>query len=78
MLINAIEGIVENGLIRLREKVLLPEHSKVYVIVADEQVEGLVGLDDRSADIRSPRLAHPEQSKDFRKEVVELATDAQL
>jgi hypothetical protein len=31
-----------------------------------------------SARIRSPRLAHSEQSKDFAKQVVELAADAKL
>jgi hypothetical protein len=71
MLINAIEGVVENGQIRLREKVSLPENSRVYVIVADTP-------DDRSARIRSPHLAHPEQSKDFAKQIVELAPDAKL
>jgi hypothetical protein len=30
------------------------------------------------ARIHSPRLAHPEQSKDFIKQVVELAPDAKL
>ena len=78
MLINAIEGIVENGQIRLRETVSLPEHSKVYVIVADAQVGRFGGVDDRSVRIRSPRLAHPEQSKALGKQVVELAPDAKL
>lgn len=31
-----------------------------------------------SARIGSPRLAHPEQSSDFRKQVVEIPTDANL
>ncbi len=35
MLINAIEGVVENGRIRLREDVSLPENTRVYVIVAE-------------------------------------------
>lgn len=71
MLVNAIEGFVENGLIRLRENVSLPENARVYVIVTDMP-------DDRSARIRSPRLTHMEQSKDFRKQVVEFAPDAKL
>lgn len=71
MLINAIEGIVENGQIRLREKVSLPENSRVFVIVADMP-------DDRSVWIRSPRLAHPEQAKDFKKQVVDPGSHAEL
>ena len=35
-------------------------------------------LADVAARIRSPRLAHPEQSKDFAKQIVELAPDAKL
>lgn len=78
MLINALEGIVKNGQIRLREKMSLPENSRVYVIVADTQVDRFVNPDDRAARIRSPRLAQPEQSKDFAKQIVEIAPDAKL
>jgi hypothetical protein len=76
MLINAIEGFIENGQIRLREKVSLPEHSKVYVIVADSQVDRIGGVDDGSVHIRTPRFAQPEQSKDFSKQIVEFTPDA--
>jgi len=69
MLITAIKGLVENGQIRLCERVSLPENARVYVIVADV-------LDERSARAFSPRLAHRRQSKDFAKQVVELASDA--
>jgi len=31
-----------------------------------------------SPQIRSPRLVHPEQAADFRKQVVEIPADAQL
>ncbi len=71
MLVNAIEGVVENGRIRLREDVTLPENAKVYVIIADLH-------DDLSARVRTPRLAHPRQSGDFRKQIVELPADAKL
>jgi hypothetical protein len=47
----SIEGIVENGRIRL-----LASPAHVY----------------------SPRLAHPEQARDFVKEVFEVSTDARL
>ena len=59
MVITAIEGIVENGAIRLREKVSLAENTRVYVIVAE-------GATVPTAQIRSPRLAKPEQAAEFR------------
>ena len=69
MVFNAIEGVVENGKIRLREDVPLPENATVYVIFA-EQRQPVV------ARVRTPRLANPEQAKDFRKQVLELSRDA--
>lgn len=71
MLVNAIEGVVENGRIRLREDVSLAENTRVFVIVADLPV----GPD---AQIRTPRLARPEQAGDFRKQVLEGSGDAEL
>ena len=69
MLVTALEGVVENGRIRLREVVSLAENTRVYVIVADM-------LASPSAQIHSPRLAHPEQAGDFRKQIVEIPGDA--
>ncbi len=66
MAVLTIEGIVENGHIRLREDVSLPEQTKVYVVIPD------AGAWSR-AHIRSPRLAHPEQVGDFAKQVIEVA-----
>ena len=60
---QTIEGIVENGAIRLSGNVCLPEKTKVLVIVPD-----LRG--DNAPRIESPRLAHPEQAADFRKQVI--------
>jgi hypothetical protein len=71
VLVTAIEGVVENGRIRLREEVSLAENTKVYVIVADMHTSP-------SVHIRTPRLAHPEQAGDFRKQVVEIPADAKL
>jgi hypothetical protein len=71
MLVNAIEGVVENGKIRLREDVLLPEKAKVYVIFAQTGEE-------HSARIHTPHLADPKQSGDFKKQIVELAGDAKV
>jgi hypothetical protein len=69
MPLTAIEGVVENGMIRLREDVALPENTRVYVIVADPQSA-------RPFSIQSPRLAHPKDAGDFRKQIVEIAPDA--
>ena len=71
MPLTAIEGIVENGTIRLREDVSLPENTRVYVIIADSRPTG-------SAHVRSPRLARPDQAGDFRKQIVEVSPDASL
>ena len=62
MAILTIEGIVENGQIRLRDHVVLPEHTKVYVVVPD--AEALP-----PAHAYGPRLAHPGQAGDFTKQV---------
>lgn len=69
MMLNAIEGVVENERIRLREDVSLPENATVYVIIADQQPS--IGTH-REARVRSPRLANPQQAPDFRKQVMEL------
>ena len=73
MLINAIEGVVQNGQIRLREQVSLAENTKVYVLIGDiaAKVPSVV-------QIRSPRLVHPEQAPDFRKQVLEFDDHAQV
>jgi hypothetical protein len=71
MPVTAIEGVVENGTIRLREDVSLPENTRVYVIVADLQ-------DVSPPRIRTPRLADVRQSKDFKKQIVELPGHATL
>lgn len=71
MAILTIEGIVENGRIRLRDRVVLPEHAKVYVVIPDTETPLL-------ARVYSPRLVHPEQAADFTKQVIEVAADAEL
>jgi len=65
------EGIVDQGQIRLKTNVRLPEKTKVYVVVPDMQVEQI-------ARIFSPRLAHPEQAVDFWMEIGEEPSDAGL
>jgi len=67
-----LEGIVtENGQVQLKDKVRLPERTKVYVIVPDIRTEQV-------AHIFSPRLVHPEDVKDFTMEVIEESSDANL
>lgn len=71
MIITAIEGVVENGRIRLCEDVPLAENARVYVILADLLTRPPVR-------IHSPRLAQPQQASDFRKQIVEIPGDAEL
>lgn len=68
MQVTTFEGIIENGTIRLREKIRLPEKTKVYVVVPGFSIEPV-------SHIFSPRLAHPEQADDFTKEVIEIESD---
>lgn len=65
------EGIVENGNVRLPDGIHLPESTKVYVVVPDVEPRRIVHL-------RSPRLVHPEQARDFKLEVTEEKPDASL
>jgi hypothetical protein len=66
-----IEGIVDNGQIKLNSDVRLPEHMKVYVVVPDMKIEEPVHL-------FSPRLKNPGQAEDFKMEVIEESSDASL
>lgn len=61
-----VEGFVENGRIRLRDTVTLPEHTKVYVVIPDVEAAPI-------ARSYSPRLRHREQARDFAKQVTEMA-----
>lgn len=65
----SIEGIVENGQIRLLENVQLAENTRVYVVVAEGEAS-------RPAHVYSPRLSHPHEASDFVKQVFEVSTDA--
>ena len=69
MKVTTFEGIIENGRVRLPADVRLPEKSKVYVVVPDMEARQI-------AHIGSPRLAHPEQAKDFQMQVIEETPDA--
>ena len=67
--VKTFEGIVEQGQIRLPATVQLPQRAKVYVVIPDIEVQTV-------AFIGSPRLAHPQQAADFKKEVIEELPDA--
>jgi hypothetical protein len=69
MPLTAIEGIVENGKIRLREDIRLEENTKVYVIVMESPSRPVVH-------IYSPKLADPSRAGEFRKQVIEFDSDA--
>ena len=71
MKVTTFEGVVENGQIRLPANVRLPERAKVYVVIPDVEVETV-------AYIGSPRLVHPEQAADFKKEVIKDIQNADL
>lgn len=64
MRVTTVEGIVENGQVRLPADIHLPDNAKVYVVVP--------GIEARATlYVSSPRLAHSEQAADFEKEVIE-------
>jgi hypothetical protein len=71
MPILTLEGIAENGQIRLRDHVTLPEHTKVYVVIPNVETVP-------QAHVYSPCLVHPEQAADFAKQVIEVSADAEL
>jgi hypothetical protein len=62
---------VENGRIKSPPGVVLPEQAKVYVLVPATESP-------REARVMSPRLARPEQAKDFVLEVLPQSGDEGL
>ncbi len=68
--IATYEGVVQYGQIRLRKNVRLPEQTKVYVLVPEQET--------KQVRVVSPRLVHPEQAADFRKEMIEVGSDAEV
>jgi predicted DNA-binding antitoxin AbrB/MazE fold protein len=67
MQVTTIEGIVENGQIRLTEKIKLPEMTKVFVVIPN--------LERTSAQIMSPHLVDNDRIKDFEREIIEIKDD---
>jgi len=58
------EGFIEHGQVRLVGEVHLPENARVYVVIPEMEARPI-------AYIASPRLVHPEQARDFEKQVLE-------
>jgi len=69
MQITAYEGVIENGIIKLKTNVNLPEKMRVYVIIPNLETE-------KTVRVYSPRLVHPEQAVDFKKEIIEESSNA--
>ena len=65
---TTIEGIVKNGQIQVNDDVVLPEMTKVYVIIPD---------DNNVKRIMSPRLVNKADLKIFRK-TVEVDLDDEI
>jgi hypothetical protein len=68
---KTFDGIVESGEIKLKNKVPLPDNTRVIIVVPDFQVP-------QSGRLVSPRLKYPKQAADFEMEVIEEAVDAGL
>ena len=71
MKVEAFEGVVDDGAIQLVSDVRLPDKTRVFVVVPEEEGPS-------RARVLSPRLAHPEQASDFSKVVLETPPDAEL
>lgn len=62
---RAIEGVIKNGKIVVEEADLASvENAKVRILITDTEKKEFPR-------VYSPRLAHPEQAKEFRKLVLE-------
>ena len=65
MSIIAIEGVIDQGVVRLTsDAAALPEGTRVYVIVPD-------AVPSRAAHVPSPRLARREDAADFGMTIIE-------
>ncbi|MCI0643021.1 MAG: hypothetical protein L0Y72_28010 [Gemmataceae bacterium] len=71
MSVVTFEGIVEKGQVLIPPGVVLPEKTKVFVVVPEFDVKKL-------AAIASPKLVHPDQATDFVKEVIAEPANAGL
>ena len=69
MALTTYEGVVEKGKIRLTTRVRLPENTKVYVVVPENEQK-------KVARMASPRLVHRKQAADFKMTVSEEKANA--
>ena len=69
MTLTTYEGVVEKGKIRLKTRVRLPENTKVYVVVPENERK-------KVARMASPRLVHRKQATDFKMTVSEDKANA--
>ncbi len=63
MSLATFEGFVENGQIKLRENIQLPERTRVFVVVAET-------VNPRAPRIMSPRLANATDATKFEMKVI--------
>lgn len=63
MNVATFEAVVVNGQIKLPDNLHLPEQTRVYVVVPGIRESAAIRL-------MSPRLAHPEQARDFQKTII--------
>ena len=73
MTVLTLEGLVENGQVRLLDGAVLPDRTRVYVVVP--------GAEQKMPRIWSPRLADRQEASQFTMEVTELCEgrrDAEL
>lgn len=70
MAMLTVEGVFENGRIRLSDNVAVPDHTKVYVVIP--------AVEAKPAYSGSPRLVRTEQASDFAKQIIEVPADAEL
>ncbi len=66
-----LEGIVDQGQIKIQGNIKLPDRAKVYVVIPEILIE-------RSVRVPSPRLVNRKQVADFKMEVVEAGPDARV
>ncbi|HLM54718.1 MAG TPA: hypothetical protein VK422_01225 [Pyrinomonadaceae bacterium] len=58
-----LEGVVEDGQIKINSNVKLPDRTKVYIVIPDSE------LKKSGVYLHAPRLAHPDQAADFEMEM---------
>jgi hypothetical protein len=73
MAVATYEGVVEQGKIRLKAGVKLPENAKVYVVVPDLKMDKK-----KAVEILSPRLVHRGDANQFKMKVTEEKPNARL